>query len=104
MEYSLLESTYKYDILAENIYQREKEYFHYQMDIENFNHMLANPIEGYDVGYIAQRIEETQKQQNICLQVYNALKAQITNQTAYDDALARRAAAAAAAAASNTTN
>jgi hypothetical protein len=90
INYSLLESTYKYDVLAENIYGREKEYFHYQLDIDNFNHMLANPIDGLDEGSIRQRMAETLTQQNIVRQIYEALIAQIDNQEAYAAAVARR--------------
>ena len=40
MNYTQLSPTYKYDILAEAIYGRELEFWHYDFDRINFEHIL----------------------------------------------------------------
>jgi acyl-CoA reductase-like NAD-dependent aldehyde dehydrogenase len=44
MIYTQLSNDYKYDTLAEAIYSREVEHFHYDFDRKNFEH-LANHLQ-----------------------------------------------------------
>lgn len=89
MNYTQVPNTYKYDMLAENIYSREMEYFHYEFDKTNFLQMLATMPEGDAKNNIQQRLNETQAQMDIVNNIYNALLAQVDNQEAYAAAVAR---------------
>lgn len=99
MDYSQLNSTYKYDMLAENIYSRQMEHFHYDFDKTNFEQMLTTMEEGPQKDSIRQRLADTITQMTIVEHIHDALIAQIDNQAAYDAAVARAEARRAAASA-----
>jgi hypothetical protein len=88
MNYTQLNNTYKYDTLAENIYSREVEYFHYDFDKKNFEEILKT-AEGLYRADIEQRLNDTITQMTIVENIYNALLAQVDDQTAYAAAVAR---------------
>lgn len=83
---------YKYDLLAENIYSREMEYFHYEFDKKNFETMLLTMPEGELKDQMNQRLVDTLKQMSIVDGIHYALTQQITDQTAYAAAVERAAA------------
>jgi len=89
MIYTQLSNNYKYDLLAESIYGREVEYFHYDFDLINFNQMLTTMEEGAEKDQIRKRIQETQTQMAIVKNIYDALISQIDDQTAYAAAVER---------------
>lgn len=88
MEYSQINSTYKYDMLAENIYNRQMEHFHYNFDKVNFENILQTASGVYRAD-IEQRLADTIAQMNIVESIYNALIAQIDNPAEYAAAVAR---------------
>jgi serine phosphatase RsbU (regulator of sigma subunit) len=83
MQYTQLTFEYKYDTLAEAIYNREIEYFHYELDLKNYIHMMTTLPEGDFKRDIENRIVETQKQMAIVENIYSALKNQIDDEAAY---------------------
>lgn len=89
MIYSQLPNTYKYDTLAEAIYSREVEYFHYDFDKKNFEEMLATLPDGDYKNQIQDRLNSTITQMNAVKAIYDALHAQIDDQQAYEDAVVR---------------
>lgn len=91
MQFTQLNDDYKYDVLAEQMYAREVEWFHYDLDIQNFQRMLDSNDANINREYFQQRIQETQGQMAIVESVYNALKVQITDQAKFDAACARAA-------------
>ena len=88
MNYTQVNTDYKYDILAENIYSREMEHFHYNFDKVNFEKILET-AQGEFKANIEQRLADTITQMTIVENIYNALVAQIDDQTAYQAAVAR---------------
>jgi len=91
MQFTQLNDDYKYDVLAEQMYAREVEWFHYDLDVKNFQRMLDSNDPGINREYFQQRIAETQSQMAIVESVYNALKVQITDADKYSAACARAA-------------
>ena len=92
MEYTQISQDYKYDLLAEQLYSREVEHFHYNFDKQNLENMLAAMSqEEPNRANIQQRLNDTITQMNIVEQIYNALQAQITDPAAYQAAVIRRA-------------
>lgn len=89
MQYTQLTYDYKYDTLAEAMYNREVEYFHYEVDLKNFIQMMTTLPEGEFKRDIERRIEETQRQMAIVDTIYNALKNQIDDEVAYGAACTR---------------
>lgn len=89
MNYTQLTNTYKYDLLAENIYSREVEYFHYDFDKKNFEQMLLTMPEGAERAAIQKRLQDTETQMNVVNNIYLALQSQIDDQVAYDAAVVR---------------
>jgi hypothetical protein len=91
MSYTQLTSSYKYDTIAEAIYAREVEYFHYDFDRANFEHLLANTDdddEAFKVD-VAQRLASTLGQMKKVKSIMAALRSQIDDQQAYDAAVIR---------------
>lgn len=89
MLYTQLSDDYKYDTLADAVYAREVEYFHYDFDCKNFEHLLANTTDSELVANVAERLNDTRKQMGTVGAVMRALKAQIEDQAAYDAAVVR---------------
>ena len=89
MKYTQIDTTYKYDTLADAIYGREVEYFHYDFDRKNFEHLLANLAESAYTLDIANRLAETCAQMKNVEAIMAALHAQIDDQAAYDAAVVR---------------
>jgi hypothetical protein len=89
MNYEQLPTEYKYDILADAMYAREVEYFHYDFDRKNFEHLLANATDNEFAANVAERLDATRKQMGNVMAVAEALKAQIDDADAYAAAVER---------------
>jgi hypothetical protein len=96
MSYSQLPIEYKYDTLADAMYAREVEHFHYDFDRRNFEHLLANATDNEFAAGVAERLQDTAKQMGNVAGIMAALEAQIEDKDAYaaavERAIARRAA------------
>ena len=89
MKYTQLDTNYKYDTLAEAVYGREMEYFHYDFDRKNFEHLLAHATDNEFAANVAERLSDTRKQMGNVEAIMAALKEQIEDQAAYDAAVIR---------------
>jgi hypothetical protein len=89
MQYEQLSAEYKYDVLADAMYAREVEYFHYDFDRKNFEHLLANATDNEFAANVAERLDSTRKQMGNVEAVVEALKAQIDDADAYAAAVER---------------
>lgn len=87
MQYTQLTNDYKYRHIANAIYAREMEYFHYDFDRINFEHMVANLPDGAFKDDIAKRIGEIEQQMQSVQAVMAALWAQIDDEEAYAKAV-----------------
>ena len=89
MKYEQLSDEYKYDTLADAMYAREVEHFHYDFDRKNFEHLLANATDNEFAANVAERLNSTRKEMGNVLAIISALKEQIEDEQAYADAVAR---------------
>jgi hypothetical protein len=89
MQYEQLPTEYKYDTIADAMYAREVEYFHYDFDRKNFEHLLANATDNEFAANVAERLDSTRKQMGNVEAVIEALKAQIDDIAAYAAAVER---------------
>jgi len=89
MKYTQLPSTYKYEVLAEAIHNRELEFFHYDFDRINFEHLISTLPEGKHKDDVKKRLEDTLVQMSYVEAIYKALLLQIDDNTAYDEAVSR---------------
>jgi len=89
MIYTQLSTTYKYNTLADAIYAREVEYFHYDFDRINFEHLLANATDNEFAANVVERLDATRKQMSNVEAVMAALHAQIDDQAEYEAAVVR---------------
>jgi ppGpp synthetase/RelA/SpoT-type nucleotidyltranferase len=71
------------------MYAREVEYFHYDFDRKNFEHLLANATDNEFAANVAERLDSTRKQMGNVEAVVEALKAQIDDADAYAAAVER---------------
>ena len=89
MKYEQLPTEYKYDTLADAVYAREVEYFHYDFDRKNFEHLLSNATDNEFAANVAERLDATRKQMGNVAAVMAALKSQIDDQEEYEAAVVR---------------
>jgi hypothetical protein len=89
MKYEQLSDDYKYDTLADAVYAREVEHFHYDFDRKNFEHLLANATDNEFAANVAERLNSTRKEMGNVEAIMTALKAQIKDEQAYADAVVR---------------
>ena len=89
MNYEQLPTEYKYDTLADAMYAREIEHFHYDFDLKNFEHLLANATDNEFAANVAERLNSTRKEMVNVEAIMSALKSQIEDQAAYDAAVVR---------------
>lgn len=89
MKYEQLPTQYKYDTIADAVYAREVEYFHYDFDRKNFEHLLANATDNEFAANVAERLDATRKQMGNVAAVMDALKSQIDDQAEYEAAVVR---------------
>jgi 2-polyprenyl-6-methoxyphenol hydroxylase-like FAD-dependent oxidoreductase len=89
MKYTQLPQTYRDDVLAEAIYSREVEFFHYDFDRSNFTELLQDmPLGSYRTN-IEERLAGTIEQMGNVERIYNALLAQVTDVEAHAAAVLR---------------
>jgi hypothetical protein len=89
MHYTQLPTSYKYEVIADAMYAREVEYFHYDFDRINFEHLLANASDNEFAANVAERLDATRKQMGNVAAVMAALRAQIDDQAEYEAAVVR---------------
>lgn len=89
MQYTQLPPTYKNDTIAEAIYAREIEFFHYEFDANNFRHLLTLLPEGPYQQDVQNRLNSTLVQMANVDAIYHALVAQITDPEDYAAAVLR---------------
>jgi hypothetical protein len=89
MQYEQLSNEYKYDTLADALYAREVEYFHYDFDRKNFEHLLANTTDNAFAANVAERLDATRKEMGNVRLIISALKSQIEDEQAYAAAVER---------------
>ena len=89
MNYTQLSPTYKYDILAEAIYGREIEYWHYDFDRINFEHILKDLPECDYRTNLEKRLFDTVAMMAQSEKTMSALRAQIDNEAAYAEGVIR---------------
>lgn len=92
IEYKQLEPSYRYDVIAQAIYAREVEYFHYDFDRVNFEYMLSKLPEGAYRADIESRLVDTKAQMANVKLIIEALEAQIADPAEYQAAVGRMAA------------
>ena len=88
MTYTQLNSEYKYRHIANAVYAREMEYFHYDFDRINFEHLVANLPPSAFRDDIEKRIRETMEQMDKVKAIIAALHSQIDDEAAYAEAVA----------------
>ena len=89
MQYEQLSPEYKYDTLADTMYAREVEHFHYDFDRKNFEHLLANATDNEFAANVAERLNSTRKEMGNVMLIISALKSQIEDEQAYAAAVER---------------
>jgi hypothetical protein len=89
MKYEQLNETYHDDVIAEALYARELEYFHYEFDKKNFIEILKLTTNPTDIDHLTNRLDETIKQMNNVEIYIKALKNQIRSEKYHIDAVER---------------
>ena len=91
MDYEQLSTDYMDDHIAEAMLGREMEFFHYQVDLQNYQDMLAALPAGETAnrGELAQRIKDITVQMDIVEKVYAALKNRRRDPQAHAAAIGR---------------
>jgi hypothetical protein len=89
MKYEQLPQTYRDDVIAEALYGREIEYFHYDFDRINFEHILKNLPECEYRTLIEKRHFDTVGAMAQVEKTAEALRAQITDPEAHAAAIVR---------------
>ena len=89
MNYTQLPTTYKDDTIAEAMYAREMEYFHYEFDATNFRHLIEISPDGPYKQNLQERLDSTLAQMKNVDDIYAALQAQITDPQAHEAAVLR---------------
>ena len=90
MNYTQINDDYRYDTIADAIYAREVEHFHYNFDRVNFLFILTQGgLEETFIAEVADRLKSTITQMQKVGVMTDALRAQIKDQAAYDKAVKR---------------
>ena len=89
MKYEQITSTYRDDLIAEALYGREIEYFHYDFDRINFEHILKDLPECDYRTNIEKRLFDTVGAMAQVLKTVDALRSQITDPEAHAKAILR---------------
>jgi hypothetical protein len=71
------------------MYGREVEYFHYDFDRINFEHLLANATDNEFAANVAERLDATRKQMSNVEAIIAALRSQIDDEAEYVAAVER---------------
>tara|TARA_R110000822_G_scaffold174465_1_gene314085 strand:+ start:1970 stop:2275 length:306 start_codon:yes stop_codon:yes gene_type:complete len=89
MKYEQIPPTYRDDLIAEALYAREIEYFHYDFDRINFEHILKDLPECDYRASIEKRLFDTVGAMAQVELTVAALRSQITNSEAHAAAVLR---------------
>ena len=89
MNYEQITPTYRDDLIAEALYGREIEYFHYDFDRINFEHILKDLPECDYRTLIEKRHSDTVGAMAQVYKTAKALRAQITDPEAHAAAIVR---------------
>lgn len=89
MIYSQLSKEYKFDTIAEALYAREVEYFHYEFDATNFEYLLNITTDENIKNDLRNRLDSTRIQMQAVDNIYKALLDQIDDQDAFEAAVLR---------------
>jgi hypothetical protein len=89
MIYTQLTPEYKYETIAEAIYAREVEFFHYDFDRINFEYLLSTCEDGEFKFSTAERLAVTVQQMKSVKAVISALRSQIDDEKSYEAAVER---------------
>ena len=89
MNYQQLPTTYKSDTIAEALYAREVEHFHYAFDAANFRNLLGTLQDGLYRSQVQKRLDDTLVQMANVEAIHAALQSQITDPEAHAAAVAR---------------
>ena len=90
MHFEQLDDDYRDDHIAQALYAREMEWFHYEVDRLNFEHMLGDGALLAPVRQdLEQRLTEISVQQGMVERVAGALRAQIRSPEAHAAAVER---------------
>jgi len=94
MDYTQLQPQYQLDTIAEAMYSREQEHYHYAVDAANFEQMLTQNLEPAYRTMIETRLTETRARMIEVDAIYAALKSQAdaADQIAFAEAMTRTAA------------
>ena len=89
MKYEQIPQTYRNDLIAEALYSREIEYFHYDFDRINFEHILKDLPECDYRALLEKRHFDTVGAMAQVEKTIDALRAQITDLEAHAAAIVR---------------
>ena len=89
MIYTQLTQEYQDDVIAEALYSREREHFHYDVDRKNFIEMLKTLPAGEYKDQIQKRANETASRMNEVDTIYVALETTGPKGQAMTDAIVR---------------
>ena len=89
MIYTQLSKNYKYEVIAEALYGRELEHFHYDFDRCNFERLLETEQDGDYKTDIEKRLSDTLMQMAKIEAIYAALMLQVDDKEAYAEAVIR---------------
>ena len=94
MEFKQLEPVYHLDVVAEAMYGREKEFYHYDLNRRNFENILTQSIAPEFRAVIEKNLADTLARMAEVDAIYAALKVQAdaADPVAWADAVARTAA------------
>lgn len=98
MKLTMLSQTYHDDTIAEAMYAREMEWFHYDFDRANFEYLLKQSLPAEYKKNVMERLASTKEQMANVDAIYSALASQIKSKVAHAAAVKRTTAKRAAAA------
>jgi len=90
MNYKQLSPSYKDEVIAEALYQREMEHFHYTFDLKNFEFLLDRVDPGPYKSDLMTRVQQTKIEMAKVEAIYQALEAQLTDPAAIQRAIEKR--------------
>ena len=89
MIYTQLPPNYKLEVIAEAVYGRELEHFHYDFDRQNYERLIDGCPDGEYKESVKSRLADTLKEMAKVEAIYAALTDQIDDQDAYQEAVIR---------------
>jgi len=87
--FKYLDPSYKNEVLATAILGREQEIFHYELNIDNYQHVIDNAKDSLVKTEFAKRIVSEQRELEKALSIYKALLAQVSDPIELDLVVAK---------------